>query len=272
MWITVVARLHRRVAVCTAGVLAATLTLTAVVGASPVGAQVASPEDIGDRLVQSVAGYVALPKGANSGGISSGPTTVGELFGILGAGLPDPAVGSAAAYVRVFRTPAGDGMAIAMGFDVGTGGATDFVAGVHHGLAAEARAMPLFPSEQPPLGEAVAYELAEPGGSRRAVETVLASGSMGVILVVRDPDDNVAVLRQMVRDQAALTPPSRMVASSSPDARRAEGEAETVAYKLGRVAGVVILLGVAAWLVRAARRRTPSSPSSPPPPPPRPRR
>jgi hypothetical protein len=282
MWITVAVRRHRRVGVWAAGVLAATLTLTTVIGVSPVGAQEASPEDIADRLVQSVAGYVALPEG-DSGGMTSGPTTPDELAGIVGADISDPAVGSAAGYMRVFATPAGDGTAIAVGID--TGGvrkAADFLTGIQHGAAAQASAMPLFPGEQPPLGKMVAYEVTDPGSSRRVVVTAIASNSIGVVLAVGDPNDNVAVLRQMVRDQAALTPPTRVVgdvASASPDSPRPDGEEKTLAYKVGRVAALLILVGIAVWGVRAVRRGLPGSPSSsswpsspppPPPPPPRP--
>src|SRR5215471_2329575 len=189
-----------RVAAGAAGVLTAALALTAVVGVSPAGARGASPEDVADKLVQSVPGYVVLPEG-QGGAITTGPTSLGQLAGILGADVPDAAAGSASGYMRVFRMPAGDGLTIAMGFDIGAGNAADFLAGFHHGMAAAASAMPLFPGEQPPLGEAVAYEVAAPGGSRGAVETAFASGSMVVLLAVRDPRDNLAVLRQMVRDQ-----------------------------------------------------------------------
>jgi hypothetical protein len=274
MWIAVAVRRHRRVGLCAAGVLAATLTLTTVIGVSPVGAQEASPEDIADRLVQSVAGYMALPEG-DSGGMTSGPTTLDELAGIIGADISDPAVGSTAGYMRVFATPAGDGTAIAVGID--TGGvreAADFLTGFQDGTAGQASAMPLFPGEVAPLGAIVAYEVTDPGSSRRVAVTAIASDSIGVVLTVGDPNDSVAVLRQMVRDQADLTPPTRVVgdvASVSPDSPRPDGEEKTLAYKVGRVAGLLILVGIAVWGVRAVRRGLPGPPSSsstPPPPPP----
>ena len=97
---------------------------------------------------------------------------------------------------------------------------------------------------------------------------------MAVILGAGDPDDSDAVLRQMVRDKAALTPPTALaadvgsatpeaptpsadVASPAPDARRSGAdEEEAVADKLGRATFVLVVLGVPAWLVvRAARHR-----------------
>jgi len=300
MRITVAARLYHRIGTCAAGMLAATLTLPAVVGIAPAGAQEVTPEDLAGRLIQSVAGYRALPEGDNFGA-TSGPATLAELAGIVGADQPDQAGGSeTAAYMRVFATPTGNGVAMAMGVDIGIGQAADFVTGFRDAAAAEASAMPLFPGEPPPLGDVVAYEVTDPGTSRGMVVTAIASGSMAVMLGAGDPADSVAVLRQMVRDQAALTPPTAVavdvgsatpeaptpgadVAPGASDARRSDAdEAETVAHKLGRATFVLVVLGVPAWLVvRAARRRrrpalasehaaSPSAPAAPPPPPRRP--
>ncbi len=255
-----------------AGMLAATLTLLAVVCVAPAGAQEAAPEEIAARLVPSVAGYIALPEG-DGVGVSSRQFTLAELAGIVGADLPGPASGSTAAYMRVFATPTGNGVAMAMGFDIGIGEAADFVAGFRDAGAAEASAMPLFPDDQPPLGDVVAYEVADPRTSRRTLVTAFASGSITVVRAARDPDASSTVLRQMVRDQAALTPPTALVAdvasaapeaprpdadvaSAAPQAPRSGADEQTVASKSGRVAFVLVALGVPGWLVvRAARRR-----------------
>ena len=173
MRITVAARLYHRRGAWAGGILAATLTLPAVVGIAPAGAQEATPEDLAGRLIQSVAGYIALPEGDNFGA-TSGPATLEELAGIVGADLPDQAGGSeTAAYIRVFATPTGNGVAMAMGVDIGIGQAADFVTGFRDAAAAEASAMPLFPGEPPPLGDVVAYEVTDPGTSRRMVVTAM---------------------------------------------------------------------------------------------------
>ncbi|HKE74056.1 MAG TPA: hypothetical protein VKB57_10610, partial [Acidimicrobiales bacterium] len=63
----------------------ATLTLTVVAGVGRAGAQEASPQDIGDLLVHSMAGYVALPEDdGGGGGLTSGPLTLDELAGMAG--------------------------------------------------------------------------------------------------------------------------------------------------------------------------------------------
>ena len=149
MRIALAARLYHRIGTCAAGMLAATLSLPAVVGIAPAGAQDATPEDFAGRLIQSVAGYRTLPEGDDFGA-TGGPATLEEVAGIVGADLPDQAGGSeTAAYMRVFATPTGNGVAMAMGVDLGIGQAADFVTGFRDTAAAEANAMPLFIGEPP---------------------------------------------------------------------------------------------------------------------------
>ena len=240
--------LRRRVGAGAVGVLVATSTLTVGAGVGRAGAQEASPQDIGDLLVHSMAGYVALPEDdGGGGGLTSGPMTLDELAGMAGVDVPKSPVGRLAGHLRVFRSPAGRGQAIAMGFEIGSD-APDFTAGIRHSAASSATARPLFPGEQPPLGDLVVFDIAAPGGSRRGALTAFTSGSVAVVLMVAGSDDNVAVLRQMGRDQAALTPPS----SASPDSRRGAGEEKTLAYRLGEVTTVRL----------ATERQLPASTSS----------
>ena len=161
-----------------------------------------------DRLIQSVTGYTTLPEG-DTFGESSGPVTVDELAEMVGMDPPTNPGWASPGYIRVFATPAGDGVAMAIGFEIGQ--AAEFVAGFRDG-AVGASEVPLFPGEPPPLGDMVAYEIAAQEIAPRTVLTAFASGSLSVMLGAGDPDDSVAVLRQMVRDQAALTPPTAHVA------------------------------------------------------------
>src|SRR5262245_32041371 len=120
-------RLCCRIGACAAAMFATTLTLPTMVDVAPVAAEDAPAEDIADRLVQSVPGYVVAPEGTGAGG--SRAITPEDLAAIGGADLPDVAGGSVAGYMRIFGTPAGDGVAVAMGLDLGAGDAAEFVAG-----------------------------------------------------------------------------------------------------------------------------------------------
>src|SRR5215510_10226215 len=79
-------RVHRRIAACAAAMIATTLSLAAVVDIAPVAADEA-PEDIADRLVQSVAGYDVAPEG--SGAANSRAVSLEDLATIAGTDLPD---------------------------------------------------------------------------------------------------------------------------------------------------------------------------------------
>lgn len=248
------ARHRRRVVAGAVGALATTLALLAAISVTPVGAQEAARDDVADRLIQSVTGYTTLPEG-DTFGESSGPVTVEELAAVVGMEPPEQPGGPAPGYIRMFAT-AGDGVAMAIGFEIGQ--AAEFVAGFRDG-ALGANEVPLFPDEPPPLGDMVAYEITAPETAPRTVLTAFASGSLSVMLGAGDPDDSVAVLRQMVRDQAALTSPTAHVAEVGASARgtpRADTDEETLAYRLGRTTGLVAVAGVAVWLViRDTRRR-----------------
>jgi hypothetical protein len=236
-------------------VLATTLGPLGAVGVAPVGAQVAATSDLADRLIPSVTGYTALPEG-DTFGEASGPVTVEELAEMAGTEPPRQSGGSTAGYARVFATPAGDGVAMAIAFEID--GSADFVAGFHDG-AAGAHDIPLFPGEPSPLGDLVAYETAASETAPPTVVTAFASGSLSVMLAAGDPVDSVTVLRQMVRDQAALTPPTPTAAdvgAAAPDAPRSEADEDSSAYRLGRTMGPVVVVGAAVWLVmRDTRRR-----------------
>jgi hypothetical protein len=218
--------------------LAATLALPAAVDVAPVGAQEA-PEDIADQLIQSVAGYVVAPGAGRT-------ITLEELGTIVGADLPDLAGGPADGYMRLFSTPAGDGIAVALGFDLGAGNAADFVAGFRDVTAERGDGVPLFPDAASPLGDVVAYDAEDATSSRHGSVTAFASDSLVVVLVAGDPGDSVAVLRRMAQDQVDLTPPTAAAASPR----------ENLAHKLGRITGFLVIVGVPIWLiVRAARGR-----------------
>ena len=206
------------------------------------------------------------PEGTGAG--NSRAVTLEDLAAIVSADLPDRASGSGDGYMRIFVTPAGDGVAMAMGLDLGAGDAADFVAGFRQAGGQQAGAVPLFPDAASPLGDVVAYQASAPASSRQPLVTAFASDSMVVVLVAGGPDDSVAVLRQMAQDQAALTPPTTAAAE----------DGDTTAYALGRVLGrvavLVVLVGVPAWLivraVRHSRRPGPgiadptASPGNPP--------
>lgn len=255
-----------------------TLTVLATVGVLPVGGQEAAQADIADSLITSVAGYSTVPEGGPVW-MGSGPATLDELAGILGADLTGEPAGSVAAYVRVFATPTGDGEARVMGLDVGD--AAEFLAGFRDATVG-ATEMPLFPGEQPPLGGMVAYEIGAPGSARRGAVTALASDSMMVVLSAADPADSMTVLRQMVRDQAALTPPTAHLADIPTGASRADAGEKTVAYRLGRAMAPLFVVAAGLALVKRARRQAPARagtmgapgddrwvrPMMPPPPPP----
>jgi hypothetical protein len=200
-----------------------------------------------------VTGYSVTPEGTGSG--NSRTVTLEDLAAIAGVDLPDHAGGTAAGYLRLFGRPTGDGVAAVMGFDLGAGDASDFVAGFREAGEEQATSMPLFPEAASPSGDVVAYEVADPLSSRHTLVTAFASDSIVVVVLAADPVDSVAVLRQMAQDQAALTPPT-----SAPAERP-----ENMAYTLGRITGFVLILCVPAWLIiRTARRRqSPAGPAAP---------
>src|SRR5262245_4413540 len=245
-------RLHYRVGACAAAMFATTLALPAVSDVAPAGAEEVPAEDIADRLVPSVAGYVVAPEGTGAG--NSRAVSLDDLAAIVGTDLPDRASGSAAGYLRIFVTPAGDGVAMAMGLDLG-GDAAAFVGGFREAGAEQASAVTLFPDAASPLGDVVAYQAPDAAGSRQPLIAAFASDSTAVVLVVGGPDDSVAVLRQMAQDQAALTPPTA-----------AAEDGDTTAYTLGRLAFLLVIVGVPAWLiVRAVRHRRRPGPGLPDP-------
>jgi hypothetical protein len=229
-------RPHRRIGACAVAMIAATLSLPAVLHVAPAGAEEA-PEDIADRLVQSVDGYVVAPEASRT-------ITLEELGTIVGADLPDLAGRPADGYMRFFSTPAGDGMAVALGFDLGAGNAADFVAGFGDATADRDDGVPLFPDAASPLGDVVAYDEADATSSRHGSVTAFASDSLVVVLVAGDPGDSLAVLRQMAQAQVALTPPTAAAA----------GPREDTAYKLGRLLALPVLVGGLVWLIVRARR------------------
>jgi hypothetical protein len=93
---------HRRAGACAAAMFAAALGLPAAVGVAPAGAEEA-PEDIADRLVQSVDGYVVTPD-------VSRVITLEEVGAIAGADFSDLADGSTDGYLRFpdAASPLGD--------------------------------------------------------------------------------------------------------------------------------------------------------------------
>jgi hypothetical protein len=211
---------------------------------APVGAQEAPSEDIADRLVQSVASYTVTPEGTGSG--NSRAVTLEDLAAIAGVDLPDHAGGTG--YLRLFAKPTGDGVAAVMGFDLGAGDASDFVAGFRESGDEQATSMPLFPT---PRHRAATWSPTK-SRIRRAHSTrcsrPLPATRWWWCCSQQTPTTARAVLRQMAQDQAALTPPTSAPAEKP----------ENMAYALGRIAGFVLILCVPAWLIiRAVRHREP---------------
>lgn len=234
-------------------------------GAAPTG----TSDEIGDRLIQSVTGYDALPEGGVFGE-SSGPFTGAELAEFVGIEAADLPAGSA--YARIFATPDGSGYAMAMGFDFGD--PSGFLTGFRDATARRGRSFQLFPTDRAPLGDTIAYEVPSPGTDAPLAVTAFSSGPLVIVLVALDPDDSVAVLQGMTRDQVQITPPTAEIApptagttpataettnTPAPAETTSTDDSRSVAYRLGQVLGylfvVGLLGGLPVWLLLRKPRR-----------------
>jgi hypothetical protein len=230
----------------------------APIAAAPAGAALTGPGDeIGDRLIQSITGYDPLPEGGVLGE-SSGPLTPGDLTELVGIDPADLPTEWDGGYHRMFATPRRDGYALAVGVDFTP--ASDVLAGFRDAATDAGREFQLFPDDRTALGDTVAYEITSPGTDATLATTAFASGSLTVVLGVTDPDDSIAVLQGMVRDQVEITPPTTETTDTAPSAETSiTSNGRSVGYRLGQVLGSLfvfgLLFGLPAWLLLRQPRR-----------------
>jgi hypothetical protein len=230
---------------------AMSLSFAAIAAAPAAAALTGTPDEIGDRLIQSIIGYEPLPEGGVLGD-SSGPLTPGDLTELVGIDPADLPTDWDGGYLRMFATPRGDGYALAIGVDFAP--AADVLAGFRDAATDAGQEFQLFPDDRTALGDTVAYEITSPGTDATLVTTAFASGSLTVVLGVADPDDSIAVLQEMARDQVEITPPATEAADTAPSAETSTtSDGRSVGYRLGQVLGSLfvfgLLFGLPAWLL-----------------------
>lgn len=214
----------------------------------------AAGEPVEDRLISSVDGFDAIQEGEGEGAGSINGRDVAAMAGIDPEVVPPGT--EMDGYVRLFLSPDGTSRALAGGFVLGRDEIGGFLDGWMSSIDRHGgQRVTLFPDEPAPLGDILAYEVTESGS------TVLMAGfgadDLGILLMITGTDAR-SVLREMMRDQARLTSPTRT--------RGTDDETDSLAYRLGSVFGYLLIpavVVVAIIVVRSRRQRREPPPPAP---------